>query len=639
MGTIKKGAGRAAALIALCLGLVVALTAAYSVSNSQFILADNPNTTCSAMGATGGVGAQWPWSDSHGSHTLQACTGYGNSAYGDANPFQCEELIQRYANMRWSDPAPAASWTPGTGWGVNADRVWPVHPSHFSALFNGSTTAPQPGDILLFGPLSTDPGTLNTIPTSPYDSAFNAYAGHIAVITSVTSSFNGLPTVTIIEQNYNAAGIGITNQLYYIASRGVYTIENDVKWAGYQDSRAQTYGYWTRGIHSDGSPLTDQVIYGWLHAPTAPATLGTTARWVGKLASNGALMAFKVDTTGNVAYSYESAPGSTTWSAWGQLPNPSQQTFVGNPAVATNSDGRLFVFARSTSGVVWLSTQSSTSSATSCNNWSNFSNPSGVTMASDPAVAASNNGELFLFVRDTGGVIREQNQTTPGGAWLSSGYSQFSNPAGVTMAGNPTAVLGGDNKLYLFVRDTGGVIRLQNQTSPDGPWLSSGFTHFTNPSGVTMAGDPTAAPGGDGRLYLFVRDTGGVVRLQEQSGPGGAWMSSGYSQFSNPAGVTMAGNPTVIRSNSGDLYLFVRETGGVIREQNQTGPNGAWLSSGFSQYSNPSGVTMSDDPAAGVDSAGTLQLFDVGSDSHMYWAYQPTGSGWHVLTSIGGSLV
>lgn len=376
--------------------------------------------------------------------------------------------------------------------------------------------------------------------------------------------------------------------------------------------------------------------FDWLHVS---ANLGTTDRWVGRLASNGALIAFKGDTTGNVAYSYESAPGSASWSAWGQLPNPSQETFVGAPAVATNSDGRLFVFARSSTGSVWISTQSSTSSATSWSNLSAFSNPSGVTMASDPSVTASNNGALFLFVRDTSGVVRLQYQTTPGGAWLSSGYTQFSNPTGVTMAGNPMAVLGGDNKLYLFVRDTGGVIRLQNQTSPDGPWLSSGFTHFTNPSGVTMAGDPTAAPGGDGRLFLFVRDTGGVVRLQEQSGPGGAWMSSGYTQFSNPTGVTMAGNPTVIRSNAGDLYLFVRDTGGVIRLQYQTSPDGAWLSSGYTQFSNPTGVTMSDDPAAGVDSAGTLHLFDVGSDRHMYWAYQPTGSGWNALASIGGSLV
>jgi hypothetical protein len=260
-------------------------------------------------------------------------------------------------------------------------------------------------------------------------------------------------------------------------------------------------------------------------------------------------------------------------------------------------------------------------------------------MVGDPAVAAGRDGRLYLFVRDVAGVIRLQYQTAPGGAFLTTGYTRFSNPTGITMAGDPAVALSADGRLYLFVRDTTGVVRLHYQTVANGGWLSSGYTLFGN-GGDTMAGDPVVALSADGRLYLFVRDVAGVIRLQYQTAPGnGPWLATGYAQFGN-GGDTMAGDPAVIRSADGCLYLFVGDMAGQVRLQHQTTPcNGPWLTTGYTQFGNPTGITMQDGPALGRDGKGYMQMLTVGADARMYVARQTApGGAWGGLSLMGGNF-
>src|SRR5262249_14313937 len=155
-------------------------------------------------------------------------------------------------------------------------------------------------------------------------------------------------------------------------------------------------------------------------------------KWVGRLLS-GALEVFQRDTASRIVYSYQSAPGSRTWSDWAVIPNPSGDTIVGTPAVGVNNDGRLFLFARGNSGKILLRTQVSRVDPTQWNAWSNFLNPAGVSMSGTPALGITDDGRLYLFVRGSDNKVYLQYQTTPGGSWLYNGYTGFGNPSGVTM--------------------------------------------------------------------------------------------------------------------------------------------------------------------------------------------------------------
>src|SRR5262249_13133020 len=144
------------------------------------------------------------------------------------------------------------------------------------------------------------------------------------------------------------------------------------------------------------------------------------------------------------------------------------------------------------------------------------------------------------------------------------------------------------------------LIHLQYQTTPGGAWNSNGYTQFANPAGVTMVGDPAIGTNVEGRLTPSVLERDGVVQVQYQTTPGGARLSSGYTMFSNPAGSSMMGNPAIGRNNDGRQFLVVRGSDSVIHLQYQTTPGGGWLSNGYTQFANPAGISMIGDPAIGL---------------------------------------
>lgn len=532
--------------------------------------------------------------------------------------FQCTELVNRFIYEQWNRAEPYLTGNAGTymdywnGATVNgsADSLPDVQ-EIYDARWGVNSEPPQPGDILVWQ--DTNYPGLNP-PSWKYNTVGT---GHVAVVAGTDANY-----VYVAQQNDLWASSGYQNGFM------AYTL-------------TKSANGWSVDTNNKNG-VTGRLLRGWLHFTEngGPESVNNTTKWVGRLPS-GALQVFKLDSTDHISYNVQSAPGAVNWSGWTQLPNPSTDSFVSDPAVGRNSDGRLFVFARAAGGNIWYNRQTTAGNATSWSGWGIFSNPSGISMVGVPAVASSSDGRLYLFVLGSDGVVHLQYQTAPNGGWLSNGYTQFGNPSGVTMVGDPSVGMSSDGRLYLFVRDSNGLIRLQYQTSPNnGPWLNSGFTQFSNPSGIVMSGDPAVALSSDGRLYMFVRNNIGTIQLQYQTSPGnGPWLS-GYTQFSNPSGVTMAGDPTVIANNDGRLYMFVLDSNGVIRLQYQTSPGqGPWLSSGYTQFSNPSGVTMADNPAAGRDGLGLMHLFDLGSDAHMYWAYQQSpGGSWQGLASLGGAF-
>lgn len=596
------------ALLAVLMGLLVAPPGAKaaSLSNPPWwngTCDTNNNTSANGShntGVHGVVAATWsPTGDS--SNALQSCypqnsNGTWNSNQPDFNTavpraagqainagWECVELSERYLYLQYGLLGLSADGS------TLVDNYYSYYHSSQPSLVEGTSLSAG------FHPTTGDVVSITWSNGGP----------HTAIVTgsSINSSGNG--TISLFQENgWTTSGTPWPNGFLNVSGWQVFDAGNNAL-----------------------------QLFHWLHdsTPTTRSSRTPTTRQVGRL-PNGALATFKLTPGSQIAYSYQSAPGSTAWSTWANLPAINGDTPVSDPSVGLNSDGRLFVFARGSSGKIWIVTQTSASSTpTQWGTWSNFTPPFGNAMAGGPAVAVGGNGILYMVALDTNGRVWVQQQTAPDGPWGT--YSQFSNPGGVTMTGEPFLAAGPDGRLCLFVRDTTGMIRIECQNGPNGPW--GGYSQFSNPNGVTMAGNPIVAAGADGRLCLFVRDTTGMIRIECQNGPNGTY--SGYSQFSNPSdGATMTGDPAVVAGQEdGRLYMYVLDNRGQVRPENQNGPDGTW--GGYSQFSNPSGVTMTSIPAAGVDSNGEAQLFDVGSDGLMYWSHQTSADGAYVrLAPLAG---
>lgn len=219
--------------------------------------------------------AHWSYD---GTHSITACSNgnTGNVVYGGPNgnqislsgeayytggygaAWQCMELIARYAYSRWG-------YNPQTSWPGFASDAWNTYPggSDFTRVDNGSSTAPQPGDIIIYGHVDQNG-------VEPYIDS--GYVGHIAIITSVNykDNINGYPTVTIMEQNFTAAEdpaggwprVHAFHKEYLRVLNGKYTIgqgaDSDENYSNpiWNDQ----YGFTSRFQKDD-----DNVVYGWLH--------------------------------------------------------------------------------------------------------------------------------------------------------------------------------------------------------------------------------------------------------------------------------------------------------------------------------------------------------------------------------------
>lgn len=84
---------------------------------------------------------------------------------------------------------------------------------------------------------------------------------------------------------------------------------------------------------------------------------------------------------------------------------------TGNPAVATNADGRLEVFALGTDHALWHIFQTYANGT-----WSDWSFLGGAIM-SNPAVAVKQDGRLEVFVYGTDMALWHIWQMSPGGSW------------------------------------------------------------------------------------------------------------------------------------------------------------------------------------------------------------------------------
>jgi hypothetical protein len=139
---------------------------------------------------------------------------------------------------------------------------------------------------------------------------------------------------------------------------------------------------------------------------------------------------------------------------------PGRHIYTGVPAVGRNLDGRLEVFARTTSGTiehVWQQPGAT-------QNWGGPL-PLITDAVSNPAVMSVNGGRLELFAATANGQLRHTWQLKP---VAGSGWNR-SESLGGTSSGAPE-VIRVDGKSELFERVSGGAIDFDHLDTPTGTW-------------------------------------------------------------------------------------------------------------------------------------------------------------------------
>ncbi|MGW3185668.1 PIG-L family deacetylase [Kitasatospora sp. NPDC001119] len=305
--------------------------------------------------------------------------------------------------------------------------------------------------------------------------------------------------------------------------------------------------------------------------------------------------------------------GDGSWGGPARFADPGGRLAPGI-AVGTNADGRMEVFARRLTDHHIVSVPQTTPNGVWRDGWADLGNPNaGLVNAGQvgvPAVVASQDGRLKLFVKNGGGGLSAIRQTSPNGAWTTT----WDDLHGTDIQDPVTAIRNGVGRIEVFASTRDGVVNWW-QTAPNDAINGPGPIPNSRP-----ASPPRAALDQDGRIELAYREAEtGAMLVSYQTRPGGPWSQSptdlgGHKGVGEPAMANLGGR----------VVLFERNGGGGVSTTAQTAPNagyGAWQDLGG---------TVLDYPTAIVDGSGVLYVFAIGTDGRVYFR---TGT---TPTNLGG---
>jgi CHAP domain-containing protein len=378
-----------------------------------------------------------------------------NDGYGWT--FQCPELIVRFSAWAFGDNP--ADWG-RSGWG-NAPDLWLAanHPSDFVMYPNGASTAPVPGDILVWGNLD---GNGSPWPAGPD----KAHGGHIAVVAAVREG-----KVITAEQNVKWGAQDHptdTLALTQVGSRWILS-------GSAQPATTTPTWRWLRTMgHSRGT-------YGWLHSvkndghfPSSHTsgsatqkvnnTISVQQQFPGGLPSlSAATVVTQSGTLADLTWSTQSffAPSADQGQPQAQVrslgtpPGNVQLASKQSAAALTMSNGSRYTYALGADGNLYAARTSPNSLGVF---WSALGQPSGVSLTGSP-VASLFAGGVQIAVRGSDGNLwwRAGPPDRPGN-WLSLGKpSATTLDGGMALAGTPGAgspivfALGADGRIYMNI--------------------------------------------------------------------------------------------------------------------------------------------------------------------------------------------
>lgn len=391
--------------------------------------------------------------------------------------FQCVELITRFSAWAFGD----APWT----WHGNAPDLWTAgnHPLDFTAVSNGSSQKPVPGDVLVWGAVDASG---HPWPAGPAD----AHDGHVAVIASVHG-----------------------NQ--------ITTAEENVLWG--QDNHPsdtlslnQSSGHW----YVDANAATSLPAYRW------PATMSSTRALYGWLHSSKNTGVFNGHgaVRGTVVPSPAPQPTASA--------TPGDDTSGGMPSLAA---GVVVTDGGTLADLVWTpDTQTAAIGPYAAAR--GLGVPPGVrlTAGQTPSVIVTPTGERDVFVVGTNGQMYEARTITqqvgvdwrglgsPDGARLSGSAVASIIPGGILLG-----ALGSDGQLWWRAGPVGNL----------GQWSTAG-----RPSGTPLQGTPVLAgtPGSGAPMALALGADGKLYAAGWSNDPGGGWTAWQQVSLPESAGTLIA---------------------------------------------------------------------------------------------------
>jgi hypothetical protein len=194
---------------------------------------------------------------------------------------------------------------------------------------------------------------------------------------------------------------------------------------------------------------------------------------------------------------YRLAVGVNAWIPW-----PAARV-IGTPAVGNSRDGRLEVFVLGTDGSL-LHRWERNLRSTAWSDWHSHGDP-GVALTPSPAIGASADGRLELFVVGADGALYHIWQTAVNQGW--SDWHSHGDP-GVALMPSPAIGASKDGRLELFAVGADGALYHIWQTAVNQGWSD---WHSHGDPGVALMSSLAIGASADGRLELFVVGADGAL--------------------------------------------------------------------------------------------------------------------------------
>jgi hypothetical protein len=257
---------------------------------------------------------------------------------------------------------------------------------------------------------------------------------------------------------------------------------------------------------------------------------------------NGGAEWFARGANGTIRHSWQHPLGTTNWVptvAVGDSPT----NLVSNPAVTTDQDGRLTLFAVNRKGLVIHAWQHQGSP----NDWQ-WGGPAGMgrpgKLTGDPAAVAVPGGAVAVFVTATGGAVMTARQLGPDDdtawtPWTSLGGSCASSPVAFTSAGTVQV---------LCITRGGGLAVTAQASAGWQPWEPvDGLAGLTGVPAVTTV---------RGEGIVVARTRAGRVEMARQAGPTSGWLPAPGP----PAGLKAQASPAMTAWPGGGVAVFAELT-------------------------------------------------------------------------------
>jgi hypothetical protein len=324
--------------------------------------------------------------------------------------------------------------------------------------------------------------------------------------------------------------------------------------------------------------------------------------------TDGRLEIFAVNAANNQLYhKWQTIAGnSNSWSIWHNI--GSAITIRGEPVIASNSDGRLEVFVvNAANNQVYHKWQTSAGSSNSWSWWKNLG--SAITIRGEPVIASNSDGRLEVFALNAANnQVYHKWQTSAG----SNSWSWWKNlGSAITTRGNPIVAKNPDGRLEVFaVNAANNQLYHKWQTSAGSS--SSWSLWYNTGSAITIRGDPVIGKNSDGRLEVFAINAANNQLYHKWQTSAGS--SNSWSAWENiGSAITIRGEPVISINSDGRLEVFaINAANNQLYHKWQTSAG----SSSWSAWENiGSAITIRGGPVISINSDGRLEVFAVKPES------------------------